>query len=115
MKSALKNQGDGRYTLSGHSDYENVGLMLEHGQQQFVDHKNITINIAEADYANTPGLALLMEWSTWCQSHNINLVYENPQAKFIEVVSVNNVEQLLSFSQSTSSQKNSEIPNISAV
>lgn len=103
MKSALKDNGDGHYTLSGHSDYENIGIMLADGQRQFAGHKNIRIDIAEADYANTPGLALLMEWSTWCLSNNVNLVYENPQAKFIEVVNVNNVEQILSFSQSTSS------------
>lgn len=101
MESSLEHHGDGRYTLSGHSDYKNIGRLLLHGQQQFVDHKDITIDIAEADYANTPGLALLMEWSTWCLAMDINLLYENPPAKFMEVVTVNNVEQILSFSRST--------------
>ncbi len=101
LKDGLKDHGDGRYSLSGHSDHNNIGRLLVNGQQQFIGHKEITINIAEADYANTAGLALLMEWSTWCQANDVNLVYEDPQAKFIEIVDVNNVEQILSFSQST--------------
>ena len=97
----LTDQGNGHYALSGHSNYDNVGPLLAHGRRQFGEHRDISIDLANADCANTAGLALLMEWSTWCQAKRINLVYHNPQSRLLEVVDANNVRQLMPFSPSS--------------
>ena len=94
----LNNHGHGNFSLSGRADLTNIGPLLANGQQQFIGHKEITIDVADADCANTAGLALLIEWSTWCQSNRIKLLYKKPQDNLLEIVKINDVEQVLSFS-----------------
>ncbi len=94
----LNYHGHGNFSLSNRVDFSNVGRLLVNGQQQFIGHKDITIDVAEADCANTAGLALLMEWSTWCQSNDIKLVYKRPHHSLLEIVKIDDVEQMLSFS-----------------
>lgn len=71
--------------------------MLTYGEEQFGDHKSISIDIAGADCANSPGLALLIEWTAGCRANGVTLVLERPQNGLLETVSVNDVGQLLSF------------------
>ncbi len=98
MDVGLNYHGHGNFSLSSRADFSNVGRLLVNGQEQFIGHKEITIDVADADCANTAGLALLIEWTTWCQSKGIKLVYEKPQDNLLEIVRVNDVEQVLSFS-----------------
>ncbi len=98
LNVGLNYHGHGNFSLSGRADFSNVGRLLVNGQQQFIDHKVIAVDVAEADCANTAGLALLMEWSTWCQSNDIKLVYKKPHHSLHEIVRINDVEQMLSFS-----------------
>ncbi len=98
LNVGLNYQGHGNFSLSGRVDFINVARLLVNGQQQFIDHKMLAVDVAEADCANTAGLALLMEWSTWCQSNDIKLVYKRPHHSLLEIVRINDVEQMLSFS-----------------
>ncbi len=98
LNVGLNYHGNGNFSLSGRADFSNVGRLLVNGQQQFIDHKVLAVDVAEADCANTAGLALLIEWSTWCQSNRIKLLYKKPQDKLLEIVKINDVEQMLSFS-----------------
>lgn len=91
--------GHGVFSLSGRTDFANVGHLLSDGKNEFADHEMVTVNIEAADCANTAGLALLMEWHTWCRLSNINLVYANPGEKLLELVSINDIAQILSFSR----------------
>jgi len=98
LNVGLNYHGHGNFSLSGRADFSNVGRLLVNGQQQFIDHKVIAVDLAEADCANTAGLALLMEWSTWCQSTDIKLVYKRPHHSLLEMVRIGDVEQMLPFS-----------------
>ncbi len=98
LNVGLNYQGHGNFSLSGRADFSNVGRLLANGEEQFIDHKVITVDLVEVDCANSAGLALLMEWSTWCQSNGIKLVYKRPQHTLLEIVRINDVEQMLSFS-----------------
>ena len=98
MDVGLNYHGHGNFSLSSRADFSNVGRLLVNGQEQFIGHKEITIDVSGADCANTAGLALLIEWTTWCQSKGIKLVYEKPQDNLLEIVRVNDFEQVLSFS-----------------
>ncbi len=94
----LNYHGHGNFSLSNRVDFSNVGRLLVNGQQQFIDHKVLAVDVVEADCANTAGLALLMEWSTWCQSNGIKLAYKRPQHNLLQIVRINDIEQMLSFS-----------------
>ena len=61
--------------------------------------RRVALARAKADCCNTAGLALLMKWSTWCQLYGIKLIYEKPQDCLLKIVRINDVEQVLSFSQ----------------
>lgn len=89
--------GHGVFSLSGHTDFNNISHLLSAGKAGFVDHEEVTVDIDDADCANTAGLALLMEWYTWCNQSNIHLVYANPGEKLLELVSINDISQVLAF------------------
>ncbi len=98
LNVGLNYHGHGNFSLFGRADLTNIGPLLANGHDQFIGYKEITIDVADADCANTAALALLIEWTTWCQSKGIKLVYEKPQDNLLEIVKVNDVEQVLSFS-----------------
>jgi len=90
--------GHGKFGLFGRSDMTNVGQLLAEGREQFIGLDDITIDLGQADCCNTAGLALLMEWSTWCQSHGIRLKYDQPRQELLEIVNINDVAEVLPFS-----------------
>lgn len=90
--------GHGRFSLNGRADVANVGQLLVEGRDEFIGLEDITIDLDQADCCNTAGLALLMEWSTWCQSQGISLKYDRPREDLLEIVRINDVEEVLPFS-----------------
>ncbi len=98
MTWSLLNLGAGRFELSGQLDVSNVGDALFTGQNEFVHHDNISIDLAEANCANTAGMALLLEWSTWCGARGKKLAYVEVPARLFELARLNDVEQLLRLS-----------------
>ncbi len=91
--------GHGSFSLSGSANVTNVGRLLADGREQFIGLDEISVDLEKADCCNTAGLALLMEWSTWCQLCGIKLIYEKPRDCLLKIVRINDVEQVLSFSQ----------------
>ncbi len=99
MTIQLEDLGHGRFSLFGRADVTNVGQLLADGREQFIGLDGISVDLEKADCCNTAGLALLMEWSTWCQLCGIKLIYEKPRDCLLKIVRINDVEQVLSFSQ----------------
>ena len=98
MTIELENLGSGRFSLYGHADFTNVARLLADGREQFIGLDDISVNLEMADCCNTAGLALLLEWSTWCNLYGIRLIYIRPQNCLLDIVRINDVEQVLSFS-----------------
>jgi len=98
LKFQLKCLGHGRFGLFGRSDMTNVSQLLADGRDRFIGLDDVTVDLEQADCCNTAGLALLMEWSTWCESHGIRLMYDKPRAELLEIVRINDVEEVLPFS-----------------
>ncbi len=94
----LIDHGDGEFSLQGRADLGNVGRLLVSGRRQFSGHGSITINLAEADCASTVGVALLLEWLSWCASKNVELEYRNPRADLLAVIAANDVTHVLPLS-----------------
>ena len=97
MTIELENLGRGRFLLYGRADVTNVGRLLADGRDQFIGLDDISVDLEQSDCSNTAGLALLMEWSTWCQSYGIKLMYRRPPEDLLEIVRINDVEEVLSF------------------
>ena len=99
MTIELEDLGHGRFSLFGRADVTNVGRLLAEGRDQFIGLDDISVDLESADCGNTAGLALLIEWSTWCQSCGIKLMYRRPPEDLLEIVRINDVEEVLPFVQ----------------
>lgn len=97
VDAALISHGRGNFSLSGTTNFGNVSKLLVDGQAQFAASRSIRIHLANADCANTAGLALLLEWSTMCRVIGTNIVYEKPQKNLVDLARINDVERLLCF------------------
>jgi len=98
MTIELEHLGRGRFLLSGRADVTNVGRLLADGREQFICQDDISIDLEQSDCSNTAGLALLIEWSTWCQSYGIKLIYRRAPEDLLEIVRINDVAEVLTFS-----------------
>ena len=99
MTIELENLGPGRFFLYGRADVTNVARMLADGREQFIGLDDISVDLEQADCGNTAGLALLIEWSTWCRSYDIKLKYRRPPKDLLEMVRINDVAEVLTFSR----------------
>lgn len=94
----LVDHGRGQFSLVGCVGLSNAGRLSVNGSQKFLGHESITINLARAECASTVGLALLLEWSSWCGSNGMQLTYELPEADLLAIIEANNVSDMLPIS-----------------
>ena len=97
MSYSLASLGNGRFELSGQLDLSNVGKALFTGQDEFIHHDMISIDLSAANCASTAGMALLLEWSTWCRANEKQLVFVAVPSRLVDLARLNDVEQLLHF------------------
>ncbi len=97
MSYSLAILGNGRFELTGQLDVSNVGMALFAGQNEFAQHDRISINLAGANCASTAGMALLLEWSTWCSRNQKQLLYTDVPGRLVDLARLNDVQQLLRF------------------
>jgi len=97
MSYSLTSLGNGRFELNGQLDVSNVGMALFGGQNEFAQHDTISINLAGANCASTAGMALLLEWSTWCKHNEKQLLYTAVPSRLVDLARLNDVQQLLRF------------------
>ena len=95
MEAALTNLGNGRFKLRGRLDLSSVGRVLVAGRKLMGGFDSISIDLQQADCANTAGLALLVEWSTWSVAQGKVLRYQNPAGRLLDLIALNGVAELL--------------------
>jgi anti-anti-sigma regulatory factor len=91
----IQHHGGGRCCLMGAIDFSNAGQIMADGQRLFVDHNAVVIDISSAEISNSAGLAVMMEWASWCDIREISLVYEGMQASVLAVAELNGVAMML--------------------
>ena len=91
----IQHRGDGRFSLIGTVDFENAGQVMSEGQRLFSCHGSIIVDTSAANVSSTAGLAVLMEWASWCEIRDIKLVYEGIHAKALAVAELNGVTMML--------------------
>ncbi len=100
----IKHHGSGRFSLLGAIDFDSAGQVMAEGQKLFADHDRVVMDTAAAEMSSTAGLAVLMEWASWCEVRDIELVYEGLQANALAVAELNGVTMMLPISSTTASR-----------
>ena len=95
---SLTDLGGGAFELHGRLDLSNVTEALAEGQNKFSPHDDISIDLARSDCVGSAGMALLLEWSSWCSANGKHLSYRNAPSKLIGLARLNDVEQLIRLS-----------------
>jgi len=91
-----------RYRLLGAIDFGNAGSIMSDGKRRFMELERVTIDLSLADVASTPGLAVLLEWVSWCDPRGIPVVYEGVPPDVLAVAKLNGVELMLPVSREDS-------------
>ena len=99
---SLTDLGDGTFAFRGRVDQLNAGSALAAGQKQFQRYEHVTVDVEQADCASTVGMALLLEWSTWSSASGTQISYTNASSRLIDMVKLNDVEDLLQFTETRS-------------
>lgn len=84
-----------RYRLLGAIDFGNAGSIMCDGKRRFMELERITIDLSLADVASTAGLAVLLEWVSWCDARGTPVVYESVHPDVLAVAKLNGVELML--------------------
>lgn len=87
--------GDGKFSLIGAVDFDNAGQVMAEGQRLFTGHDSIVVDTSAAEVSSTAGLAVLMEWASWCEIRDIEFVYAGIPAKALAVAEMNGVTMML--------------------
>ncbi len=61
----LEDLGEGRFKLNGDMTFDTVERILKAGEQPFIRHTRIEIDLSGVKRSDSAGLALLLEWITW--------------------------------------------------
>ena len=99
---SLTDLGGGTFAFQGRIDPSNAGSALAAGQKLFQRYERVTVDVDHADCASTVGMALLLEWSTWSSACGTKLSYTNASSRLIDMVKLNDVEDLLQFTETRS-------------
>ena len=81
----IQHHGAGRFSLLGSIDFDNAGQVMADGQRLFSNHTEIAIDASSAEVSSSAGLAVMMEWASWCDIRDISLVYHSVQSGVLAV------------------------------
>ena len=85
----------GQFCLIGAIDFDNASQIMADGQRLFIDHNAVVIDTSSAEVSNSAGLAVIMEWASWCEIRDISLVYDGMHASVLAVAEMNGVAMML--------------------
>ena len=91
----ILDHGGGQFSLIGAVDFDNAGQVMAEAQKLFADHDNIVVDTSAAEVSSTAGLAVMMEWASWCEIRDIELLYEGIHATTLAVAELNGVTMML--------------------
>ena len=104
----ILHHGAGRFGLTGTVNFDNAGQVMAEGQRRFARHDDVVVDTSAAEVSNTAGLAVLMEWASWCNIRDIGLRYDGLHANALAVAELNGVTMMLPVFTSADSRNNSD-------
>jgi len=93
---ALKDLGDGRFSLSGRMSFDTAGSILRKSEELFEPHTLLEIDLSGITHTDSAGLALLLEWITWANHTVREIRFEGMPEKINAIARTTEVDSLLS-------------------
>lgn len=91
----LKDNGDGRFALSGEMSFETAERILHDSEQPFSQHTRLEIDLSGVTKSDSAGLALLLEWVTWANHTVREIRYVDMPERVLAIAKTTEVDNLL--------------------
>lgn len=91
----LQDLGGGRFALSGAMSFETADRILRDSARPFRQHDNIEIDFSGVTDADSAGLALLIEWKSWCAERSAGIRFSALPRSITAIAKTTDVEHLL--------------------
>lgn len=95
MTLTFRDLGNGRLKVEGSVASRNAGNVLDGGFLLFRQLDEVSIDISDADFENSVGLAVMLEWATVQRAGGKHVTFMNATKRLRNLVRVNDVQQLL--------------------
>lgn len=92
---ALKVLGNGEFRLRGQLDFETVSALLTESEAVFAPFAEVSVDLREVSYANSAGLALLLEWMRQGGKTGRSVHFENISESLMQIARVSGLETIL--------------------
>lgn len=92
----LKDNGQGRFALSGAITFDTVEDILRASEEPFEEHTQLEIDLSGVTDSDSAGLALLLEWVTWANHSVREISFTRVPEKIQAIAKTTEVEPLLS-------------------
>jgi phospholipid transport system transporter-binding protein len=91
----MESLGGGRFALRGVLGYGTARTALENGAALFGDARVIKIDLSGITFADSAGLALLIEWVSWARTQHRELRFFELPSEIRAIARICEVEDLL--------------------
>lgn len=91
----LKDEGDGRFSLSGEVSFDTAERILAKSEEPFEQHTQIEVDLSGVTLADSAGLALLLEWVTWANHTVREIRFVDIPARITAIAHTTEVDELL--------------------
>jgi phospholipid transport system transporter-binding protein len=92
---ALTPTAPGRYALTGRVVLANAAAVLVAGEQAFAAERDVTVDLAGLEHADSGALAVLIEWLRGARSAGRGLHFERLPAQLLAIARLSSADALL--------------------
>jgi phospholipid transport system transporter-binding protein len=94
-KFFLKDNGGGKFALSGYMTFGSAGKILREAEVLFEEHTRIEVDLSGVTHTDSAGLALLLEWITWANHTVREIRFIDTPEKIDAIAKTTEVDNLL--------------------
>jgi len=95
VATSLRDEGSGRFALSGDLSFGTVPALLGAGDAAFGALARAEVDLAGVERVDSAGLALLLEWSVRARGAGRTLRYRHAPVALAALAGISEVEELL--------------------
>jgi phospholipid transport system transporter-binding protein len=100
--ASLEQTGNGQFKVRGELDFQTVPAVWEKSQRLFADSASIAVDLAGVQRSNSAGLALLIQWMRYADTHDKRIAFHHIPEQMHEIARVCGVDNYLPVSTVTS-------------
>jgi phospholipid transport system transporter-binding protein len=91
----LEDLGEGRFRLVGDMNFATAESILRKSEDLFENHTRIEVDLSDIQNADSAGLALLLEWTTWAIRTVREIRFVGMPERVLAIAKVTEVDNLL--------------------